>query len=125
MSELVDEPRLERGGRKLVEVRLLSEALFCGCGEIGKRSSLRCCRANALEGSSPFIRTFFWNGRQMADHLGLNPGMLRVRLSPVLLLIWDGRQMADHLGSNPGMLRVRVSPVLLKGRVAEWQTLQT
>ncbi len=89
----------------------------------------------------PWASRRTWLGRQSADHLRLERGMLWVRVPPELFStntssrsspecsppcqggdrgfkshrgrLWLGRQLADHLGSNPGMLWVRLPPELL------------
>jgi hypothetical protein len=50
--------------------------------------------------------------RQLAERLGLNPRDSRFDSSSGH--IWLGRQLADHLGLEPGMLWVRIPPELLE-----------
>ena len=46
---------------------------------------------------------------------------LRVRVPPwASIRTWLGRQLADHLGSNPGMLWVRLPPELLETTCVGW-----
>ena len=74
-------------------------------------------------GSSP-PRTTQAQIRQLAERSGLNPDVYRFESCsgyyPTRRL---GRQLADHLGLEPGMLWVRLPPVLLKqyASVGHWQ----
>ena len=55
----------------------------------------------------------------------LKPARLRVRLPPwALMQTWLGRQSADHLGLEPEMLWVRVPPELLKKHSSSWSSLE-
>ena len=59
--------------------------------------------------------------RQLAERLGLNPRDSRFDSSSGHMRL--GRQLADHLGLEPGMLWVRIPPELLKSncpRGAAW-----
>ena len=53
----------------------------------------------------------------------LKPERLRVRL-PLWALSRLGRQLADHLGLEPGMLWVRVPPEPLETIMSSWSSLE-
>ena len=53
--------------------------------------------------------------RQLAERLGLNPRDSRFDSSSGHLRL--GRQLADHLGLEPGMLWVRIPPELLQRKL--------
>jgi len=59
--------------------------------------------------------------RQLAERLGLNPSVCRFNSCSGHIRL--GRQLVDHLGLEPGMLWVRIPPELLKlfcPRGADW-----
>ncbi len=59
----------------------------------------------------------------MVGILTLNQEMMvRVHLSEFLIALWLGRQLADHLGSEPGMLWVRIPLELLCLWCRGWHT---
>ena len=53
--------------------------------------------------------------RQLAERLGLNPRDSRFESSSGYIRL--GRQLADHLGLEPGMLWVRIPPELLQEKL--------
>jgi hypothetical protein len=60
--------------------------------------------------------------RQLAERLGLNPRDSRFDSSSGHIRL--GRQLADHLGLEPGMLWVRIPPELLKYILSSWSSLE-
>ena len=60
--------------------------------------------------------------RQLAERLGLNPRDSRFESSSGHTRL--GRQLADHLGLEPGMLWVRIPPELLKYILSSWSSLE-
>src|SRR6476660_8426596 len=60
--------------------------------------------------------------RQLAERLGLNPRNSRFKSSSGHMRL--GRQLADHLGLEPGMLWVRIPPELLKYILSSWSSLE-
>src|SRR4051794_5179632 len=60
--------------------------------------------------------------RQPAERLGLNPSVCRFDSCSGHMRL--GRQRADHLGLEPGMLWVRIPPELLKYILSSWSSLE-
>ena len=60
--------------------------------------------------------------RQLAERLGLNPGDSRFDSSSGHVRL--GRQLADHFGLEPEMLWVRIPPELLKNNLSSWSSLE-
>ena len=62
------------------------------------------------------IRDYLRPGTPTAERLGLNPMFAgsTPALGTESMTAWLGRQSADHLGLEPGMLWVRVPPELLE-----------
>ena len=60
--------------------------------------------------------------RQLAERLGLNPRDSRFDSSSGHMRL--GRQLADHLGLEPGMLWVRIPPELLQNILSSWSSLE-
>ena len=56
----------------------------------------------------------------------LKPECLRVRILLWALnyKTWLGRQLADHFGLEPEMLRVRIPPELLENNTPSWSSLE-
>ena len=60
--------------------------------------------------------------RQPAERLSLNPRDCRFDSCSGHIRL--GRQLADHLGLEPGMLWVRIPPELLKYFLSSWSSLE-
>ena len=74
------------------------------------------------DGSTPSGTITNAQVRQLAERLGLNPRDSRFDSSSGHMRL--GRQLADHLGLEPGMLWVRIPPELLNKTSSSWSSLE-
>ena len=76
------------------------------------------------DGSIPSGTTSKAQVRQLAERLGLNPSVCGFDSRPGHSKTRLGRQSADHLGLEPGMLWVRVPPEPLEYILSSWSSLE-
>ena len=90
------------------------------------RSCGPAAKAAPLQGNDRWfdsIRDHFGPDTPTGRAARLKPERLRVRL-PLWAHNWLGRQPADHLGLEPGMLWVRLPPEPLKTNMPSWSSLE-